>query len=134
MAAMRSAVVFAIVLLALPACGCKSKPEGGGGTGPDKPIPGDPKLCDEARPAVETLYRGEPEAPTTAKPGDDAAAAQALAEQIIGDNVDMVMKDCKADPGRVAPCIRAATSVHQLERDCLPALDEEGSEGSVFAK
>jgi hypothetical protein len=131
---MKSAVVFAIALLALPACGCKSKSEGGGGTGPDKPLVGDPKKCDEARPGVEALYRAEPDTLPPAKAGADPEAAKRLTEQLIGDNVDMVMKDCKADPARVAPCIRAATSVRQLERDCLPALDEEGSEGSAFGK
>lgn len=126
---------FAVALLALPSCGCKSKPEGGGGTGPDKPIVGDPRACDESRAAIEALYRKESEtAPPTVKPGQDPAAAAALAEQIIGDNVDMAMRDCRQDPGRVAPCLRVAPSVAQLERDCLAPLDEEGSEGAAFAK
>jgi hypothetical protein len=47
----------------------------------------------------------------------------------VVDNVSIVAKDCARDPARVAACARGATSVAQLEHDCLVPLDEEGTEG-----
>jgi hypothetical protein len=47
----------------------------------------------------------------------------------------MVLTDCRGDPARFAPCLRAAVSVPQMERDCLVPLDDEGKvEGQAFGK
>jgi hypothetical protein len=123
-------VAFAVALLAIGACACKG---GGGseGTGPGKPSgPGAVKSCDDLRGAIEAIYRREP-APAPAA-GEDPAKAAALAQEILSDNVDMVLADCRRQPDRSVPCIKAAQSVPQLEHDCLVPLDEEGSEGTAF--
>jgi hypothetical protein len=123
-------VAVAVALLALGACACKGG-NGGEGTGPGKSTgPGAVKDCDDLRGSIEAIYRREP-APAPAA-GEDPAKAAALQKEILGDNVDMVLTDCRRQPGRIVPCIKAAQSVTQLEHDCLVPLDEEGSEGTAF--
>jgi hypothetical protein len=125
-----AAVAFAVALLATGACACKGG-NGSEGTGPGKPGgPGAVKGCDELRGSIEALYRKEPAPPPAA--GEDPAKAAALAPEILSDNVDMVLGDCRRQPDRSIACIKAAQSVTQLEHDCLIPLDEEGSEGTAF--
>lgn len=79
--------------------------------------------CTAARAHVESLYRAE-----SGKSGD-----QADIEESVADNTDMMLEDCRRDPKRFAPCLQAAVSVQQMERDCLIPLDDEGSvEGRTF--
>jgi hypothetical protein len=122
-------VAFAVALLALGACACKGG-NGSEGTGPGKTA-GGAKGCDDLRGSIEAIYRREP-APAPAA-GEDPAKAAALQQEILADNVDMVLRDCRREPGRFVPCIKAASSATQLERDCLIPLDEEGSEGAAFS-
>jgi hypothetical protein len=45
----------------------------------------------------------------------------------------MILGDCRKDPDRFVPCIRAATTVAQLESECVIPLDEAGTvEGAFF--
>lgn len=51
------------------------------------------------------------------------------------DDVDMILADCRLDPGRVVPCIQQANDAAQMERDCLLPLDDQGTaEGAVFRR
>jgi len=116
--------VVALAVASTAACACKgSGPATAGtgtGTGPGTAIgDGDPAACDGLAPHVEQLYR--------AAAARDAQAE--LTEGEVADNVAMVLGDCKAAPARVAPCVRAAPSVAQLEASCLIPLDDEGREG-----
>jgi hypothetical protein len=61
-----------------------------------------------------------------------AAARGGMSEVEVADNVAMVLKECRAAPGKVGPCLGKATAVAQLESQCLPVLDDEGREGQVF--
>jgi len=76
------------------------------------------QLCEGIRPKVERLYRAEAE----------AKEPQRVAEA-VADNTTMVMNDCARAPAKVAPCVNAASSVAQLEQQCLVPLDDEGTEG-----
>ena len=101
--------LFAIVLAA---CGAKTKPVGPGpGTGAI--------TCADATANVTALYQAE------AKATDQATHDPTF----VDDNVAMVIKDCAADPVKVAPCAKVAPSVAELEKQCLIPLDEEGTEG-----
>lgn len=93
--------------------------------------------CAAHRDHVAGLYRAElsneRSAPTDGKdPGADKDSLASL-EASVGDNTEMVLADCRRDPVRFAPCLQAAVSVPQMERDCLIALDDEGTvEGRAF--
>lgn len=51
----------------------------------------------------------------------------------MADDIDMVLADCQSAPTRLVPCLQAATSAPELERDCLIPLDDEGTvEGRAF--
>jgi hypothetical protein len=102
--------------------GCSSNSKPGDST---KPPPAGP--CDGLATHVEALYRAQgqedPEK-APAQPGDSTAASA---------DVDMMLIDCRADPERVLACARAATSVGQLEHECLIPLDDQGRvEGRAF--
>lgn len=129
------AVIVVLVMLATAAaCACKNGSKGGStgnnngpiDAGPELP-PVDPKVCDESRNHVEALYRAE-------MPNLDGAKPEviALEEQVVVDNVDMMLVDCRANARRFAPCLKSAVSVAQMERDCLVPLDDEGREGTQF--
>jgi hypothetical protein len=115
------AAIFAVVV---SACGCGKKAEPGTGTGTGTGT-GNPADCEGIRANVERLYRAEAEA-------EKAAAkdpSKVNVDEMVADNTTMVMNDCAVQPGKVAPCAAAATSVAQLEDTCLIPLDEEGTEG-----
>ena len=131
-----------IIVLAMfataAACACKGGSKGGStgngtgngtGDGGTEGPPVDPRVCDEARAHVTSLYRAE--MPNTQNATADVAA---LEEQIVADNVDMMLIECRANARRFVPCLASAVSVAQMERDCLVALDDQGSEGSQFSK
>ena len=102
----------ALLAIVLAACGAKTKPIG--------PGPGPATIsCADATANVTALYEAE------AKATDQATHDVTF----VDDNVAMVMKDCAADPAKVAPCAKTAPSVADLEQQCLIPLDEEGTEG-----
>ena len=109
----------------LAACACKGgsqSPTGpGSGTGSGSNTGGDPALCDGQRAHLESLYQAEAER-TKATPSE------------VADNVAMVMAECKAAPAKIVACVQRATAVAVIERDCLPALDDQGSEGDRFLR
>jgi hypothetical protein len=99
---------LAALALAAACNGGKARPT------PDPPV----ARCDEVRAHVEQLYR--------------SAIAEPAADEIEA-NVHMVLADCRTDPGRFAPCVRAAQTVAQLEAQCVIPLDDEGRvEGAAF--
>lgn len=107
------------------ACACK---QNGGGVGPGTGSgtgagtgSGDPAACAGIEPHVTELYQA-------------AAERTKLTPEEVADNVAMVRGECQVAPGRVVPCVRRATSVAQLEGECLAPLDDEGSEGLQFQK
>lgn len=108
--------LLAFVLLV--ACACPSKSTGpvtGGGTGSGG---GSAAGCEGLRPKLEQLYRAE------AQRQDPKRVEEATA-----DNTTMVLNDCAKAPDRVIRCVNAATSVAELEKQCVLPLDDEGSEG-----
>lgn len=110
----------ALVLVAvLGAVSCSDKTRSAGG-GP--PTPG-PEACAALEPRIAELYREDMAAALAAADPE----VQAKEREILGDNVEMVLVDCRAQPARLVPCLEAATSVAQLERDCLIPLDDEGT-------
>lgn len=114
----------ALVLLAV-GCGCKGHsttgPGGGTGSGSGTGTAGggDPARCDGLAAHVEGLYRA-------------SAERTKMTDGEIADNVAMVLASCRAAPDRVVACADKATAVAQLETQCLPALDDEGTEGEQF--
>jgi hypothetical protein len=121
-----------VAVLAVGACACKN----GRKTGPtvdnpsDAGINKDPAACLAQTDAVKALYDKQMAGELAADADDEA---RALAAQTVADNTEMVMVDCRTNPDRFAPCLAAAVSVEQLERDCLIALDEAGRvEGRAF--
>lgn len=115
-------VVVAVVAVS-SACACKGSSKGGGtgpGTGSGSGTGAvDAAACDAHLEHVRGLYAA-------------AAGRKEMSEAEVADNVDMVMKECRAAPAKVAPCLAKVTAVAQLEDQCLPVLDEEGREGQVF--
>lgn len=117
-------VALVLVLLAA-GCGCKGRstttgPGGGTGTGTGTgATTGDPATCASIAAHVEDLYRA-------------SAERTKMTDAEIADNVAMVLGECKVAPDRVVACATKATAVAQLESQCLPALDDEGSEGVRF--
>jgi hypothetical protein len=79
--------------------------------------------CDGARAKLDALYRAEAQIKEPKRV--DAAVA---------DNVAMALADCAKDPARIAPCLATADSVATIEKQCLIALDEEGTEGEGRAR
>ncbi len=114
-----------VLVLLLAGCGCKGRgtttgPGPGSGTGSGTgTAAGDPAQCGALSAHVEELYRA-------------SAERTKMTDVEIADNVAMVLDECKAAPDRVAGCVTRATAVAQLESQCLPALDDEGSEGVRF--
>jgi hypothetical protein len=108
-----------LVLVALAAVACSDKTRSGGGG----VVPPGPEACAELEDRVEELYRADMAAALAAGEPE----VQAKEREILGDNVEMVLVDCRAQPARSVPCIEAAASVAQLERDCLIPLDDEGT-------
>jgi len=92
-----------------------------GQSGGTKTVGGDPDdRCGTIQAKLEKLYQAEsydtPE-------GDDGAA---LAIELAAANVELVMHDCRVKPVERVECIERATSVAEIERDCIEPLDDEG--------
>jgi hypothetical protein len=119
---MRFLVLFAI----LGAAACSEGTRSGGG---NRTTSG-PEDCAPLAARVETLYR---EAMAAGLAADDPRA-QAKEREVLADNVEMVLIDCRAEPARSVPCIESAKSAAQLEGDCLIPLDDEGTvEGKALS-
>jgi hypothetical protein len=118
-----------LVLLVMVACACPNKQTAGPGTGSDgsagsggavTPPVTNANTCDEVKPRIEKLYRAEGQAKEPKR-----------VEDYVADNTAMVMADCAKDPARFVPCISAAPTVAELEKQCTVPLDEEGTEGDA---
>jgi hypothetical protein len=107
-----------LISVALAGCACGAKKPTGTGPGTGSPS-ASAVTCADATANVTALYQAE------AKATDQATHDPTF----VDDNVAMVMKDCAADPVKVAPCAKSAPSVAELETKCLIPLDEEGTEG-----
>ena len=116
-----AAWVVMVAVVVETACACKGS-SSGGGTGPGTGSGTgtiDGSACDAQLEHVRGLYGA-------------ASGRVEMSEGELADNVDMVMRECKAAPAKVVPCLAKATAVAQLEGTCLPPLDDDGREGQVF--
>ncbi len=119
-------LLFVIVLAAAPgSCACnetkKSTTATPGTVADAGAAQMDPKACDDLKPTITALYR------TASKQGDKGA------DEAIADNTAMILRDCRTNAAKFAPCIKAAADVATLERDCIIPLDDEGRvEGKAF--
>lgn len=117
-----------LVLLAMSACSSThaTGPTGsatGSAAANTPPVAERATTCDDVRPRVEAMYRAEAQA-REPKRVDEATA----------DNTTMVMNDCKKDPSKAVPCLATVGTIAELEQRCLIPLDEEGTEGELFAR
>jgi len=120
--------LVALLLLA-SACACPSKQAGantgttgggsGSGGGEQVPLTG----CDAASARIGALYRA-----------DAQANEPKRVDEAVADNTAMVMAECAKAPDRMLACLSGVTTVADLERQCLPTLDEEGSEADVLVR
>lgn len=113
-----------LIAVTLVSCACPTKQTGtatagGGGTtvGSGAGTPAGTG-CDALTAKVRALYRAEPKA----------------ADEVIADNTEMVIAECRRAPDQVTACITGATTVKDLEAQCMPKLDEEGSEADVLVR
>ena len=112
-----------LAVLAVLACGKPNGPRSSGPPAPAPPETANATTCDDVRPRVEQLYRGEAEVREPKR-----------VEEAVADNTTMAMNDCAKDPARTVPCLARAVSVAELEKQCLIPLDEEGTEGEALAR
>jgi hypothetical protein len=115
---MKSLVLVAL----LAACSSKTHPPGTPGSGSGSNVVVTNASCDEVRPKVEELYRAEARAKEPKR-----------VEEAVSDNTQMVMGDCVKTNGKIAPCVKAASTVEAIEA-CLVPIDDEGTEGEAFKK
>ena len=115
-------VVAAVAVASGAGCACKGSSPGGTGPGTGGGTGRVDAPCEGQLAHVRALYQ------EAAGPVEDGGPAGTE----VADNVAMVMKECAVEPARVAPCLAAAQTARILERRCLPALDDEGSEGRIF--
>jgi len=121
--------------VALVACACPSKQTGTqtttGGSGSASGSGAGPATatgCDGVSAKIQALYRAE--AQGAEKGGNDPARVA----EAVADNTAMVMAACAKAPPTVSACIAGVTTVKDLEAQCLPRLDEEGSEADVLVR
>lgn len=108
----------ALVIVALAACACPKKTsEPGAGSGSTTGSgAASSDACAQVRPHVEQLYRSEAQ-----------QAEPKRVDEAVADNTRMVMNDCALDPVTVSACVRATTTVKDLEAKCLARVDEAGN-------
>ena len=115
----------ALLLVLLVACSSKqggtTNGSGGGGGTNEPPATG----CDGAKKKVGDLYRAESIA-NKDKPE--------RVDEAVADNTQMVMNECAKSPDKVVACINKVSSAKDLEKQCLTALDDEGTEGEALRK
>lgn len=118
-----------VLFLSLVACACPSKQTatpnvgssgGSGAVGSGGTAQPAANTCDGAKARVEQLYRAEAQAKEPKR-----------VDEAVADNTAMVMADCAKDPAKFVPCINAAKSVADLEKQCLVPIDDEGTEGEA---
>jgi hypothetical protein len=82
------------------------------------------RSCEGMQSKVEGLY--EAEAIKTEVPPNRRS-------EFISANTHMVLSDCRLSPAESYSCLQHATTVAQMEHDCLVFLDDEGTvEGFQF--
>jgi hypothetical protein len=110
-----SKTIVIVIVIALAACSGKQA----------SMTPGSPPAgrCEAVRGKVAELYRAEARVKEPAR-----------VEAMVADNTRMVMLGCAETPDKVSACIAGAATVTDIERTCLAALDDEGTEGDVFRK
>jgi len=120
--------------IGLMACGNGTKKgtgNGPGGTTDAATITPAMTKCNALRDHVAGLYK-------KSEPPDKDAKKQKRREMVMADNVTMVLTDCAknaAGTDKTITCIKAATTVDQLERECVSKLDDAGRvEGDYFKK
>lgn len=101
-----------------------------GGT-PASPVSGDggsTKIevsCAALEHKVSVLYK---------EAAESSGLAPNLHSEFVSANLQMVMNDCKLRPAVRAECLEKASSVPQMEAECLEFLDDQGTvEGYRFA-
>ena len=119
--------------LVLAVCGCSTLgacssthgtgPGGGSGSAPPPPVTANAKTCDDVKPRVEQMYRGEAQVKEPKR-----------VDEAVADNTAMVMTDCARDVAKLVPCLAKAGSIAELEKQCLVQLDDEGTEGEALRK
>ena len=111
-----------LIAVALVSCACPTKPAVTGTTGGSGTTVGSgagPATgCDALSAKVQALYRAEPKA----------------TDEVVADNTEMVMAECRRAPDQGTACIAGVTTVKDLEAQCMPKLDEEGSEADVLVR
>ena len=116
-----------LVIVAAVACSSTHSTgpgSGSSGSGPGSAPPvANAKTCEDVRPRVEQMYRGEAQVKEPKR-----------VEEAVADNTTMAMNDCAKDPAKTVPCLASAGSIAELEKQCLIQLDDEGTEGQALAK
>jgi hypothetical protein len=112
------------MVVLLMACACPAKPTAtppasGSGSG-SAVAPITATTCDQVKPRVEAMYRGEAQQREPAR-----------VDEAVADNTTMVMNDCAKDPGKRVPCLAKVATIAELEKTCLIPLDDEGTEGEA---
>ena len=105
-----------VLLIALCACSGKTTTNGVG-TG-SAPVVDNAKTCADVRSRVEQMYRDEARVKEPKR-----------VEEAVADNTAMAMTDCAKDPAKAVPCLAGVPTIAELEKQCLIALDDEGTEG-----
>jgi len=112
-----------LVFFALCACSSKNGTGPGTGNGTNQPTGPLPAACQAQRGKVEQLYRAEAQAKEPSR-----------VDEAVADNTAMVMSDCVKQPDQVAACVGKASSVAEIEKQCLAQLDDEGTEGEAMRR
>lgn len=81
--------------------------------------PIDATTCEGVKPRVEAMYRAEAQQREPKR-----------VEDAVADNTVMVMNDCAKDP-RLVACLAKVPTIAELEKTCLIALDDLGTEGGA---
>ncbi len=85
--------------------------------------------CEASRAHIQSLYS----APLSKDTSDSTKDGEIL-DELIAANVHMILADCTTDPSRFVSCIQQASSIAQLEAECVIPLDDDGRvEAAQFA-
>jgi hypothetical protein len=79
--------------------------------------------CDDMTAKIRSLYTA-----------DAQQKEPKRVDEAVADNTSMVLKDCQQDPAKAIPCIQAAQTTADLEKQCLIPLDPEGTEGDRLGR
>jgi hypothetical protein len=109
-----------LLVLAVAACSGTHGTSTGNGSAP--PATG-AKTCDDVRPRVQQLYRGEAQIKEPTR-----------VDEAVADNTAMVMNDCAKDPAKRVPCLAKVDSVPELEKQCLIQLDDDGTDEKALTR